>query len=47
MRKELFADYLAGAYIRVRGNINIAASLECFKDMGDTDFGSPDHTWNS
>lgn len=43
MRKELFADYLAGAYLQIRGGLDWNAVLECFEEMGDTDFGSLDH----
>src|SRR5690606_13348666 len=42
-RKELFADYLAGAYLRIRGGLNINAVLEAFNDMGDRNFDSIDH----
>lgn len=43
LRKELFADYLAGAYLAVRGGLNVNVVLEAFEDMGDTEFGSADH----
>ncbi|SHJ58646.1 hypothetical protein SAMN02745146_3446 [Hymenobacter daecheongensis DSM 21074] len=43
MKKELFADYLAGAYLLIRGGLNIDAVQESFEEMGDTDFGSLDH----
>jgi predicted metalloprotease len=43
MRKELFADYLAGAYLAIRGGLDVNVVLEAFEDMGDTEFGSVDH----
>jgi hypothetical protein len=42
-RKELFADYVAGVYLRTRGGLNIQSVFSCFQSMGDTDFGSADH----
>jgi hypothetical protein len=42
-RKELFADYLAGVYLRARGGLNIESVFSAFESMGDSDFGSADH----
>ncbi|MDQ6903349.1 MAG: DUF2800 domain-containing protein [Bacteroidota bacterium] len=46
IRRELFADYLAGAYMSLRNRFfkqtNIYACVQSFEDMGGTDFSNPD-----
>lgn len=46
IRRELFADYLAGAYMSLRTRFfkltDINACVESFKDMGGNDFTNPD-----
>jgi hypothetical protein len=48
MKRELFADFLAGAYMSVRtrsgfANTDIYACFSSFEELGDTNFGDPDH----